>query len=431
MERGKLSNILFILWAGGTALLSYALVYALRKPFTAATFDGMEFLGMDYKTAASIVQIAGYVLSKFIGIKLVSEMKREHRFRFIAASGLLAEVALLGFAMLPAPYNILALFFNGLALGCMWGVIFSFIEGRRVSGILASIMGISIAFSSGFAKSAGLYVMNSWGVSAFWMPAVIGGIALVFLIALAYALNRLPEPTVEDVRCCSARVPMDAHQRRDILIRFAPVLGMLFIANLFITVVRDIKEDFLVNLVDTSQFSAWAISGVDGIVTLLILGLFILISLIRNHEKVLYLLLGMVIVGSAALAGVARFYDELQLSPLAWMFSQSLGLYIVYLSFQTLFFERFVSCFHIRGNVGFFIVTIDFVGYVGTVAVLVFKELFVAELNWIEFYNTMVTVLCVTCCLLFGGALAWLAQQRVRRREALHEVEGSAALSYE
>ena len=32
---------LFILWAGGTALLSYSLVYALRKPFTAAEFhDG-------------------------------------------------------------------------------------------------------------------------------------------------------------------------------------------------------------------------------------------------------------------------------------------------------------------------------------------------------------------------------------------------------
>ena len=33
-----ISNFLFILWAGGTALLSYSLVYALRKPFTAATF---------------------------------------------------------------------------------------------------------------------------------------------------------------------------------------------------------------------------------------------------------------------------------------------------------------------------------------------------------------------------------------------------------
>ena len=41
-----ISNFLFILWAGGTALLSYSLVYALRKPFTAATFDGMDFFGM-------------------------------------------------------------------------------------------------------------------------------------------------------------------------------------------------------------------------------------------------------------------------------------------------------------------------------------------------------------------------------------------------
>ena len=30
-------------WAGGAALLSYSLVYALRKPFTAATFDGLDF----------------------------------------------------------------------------------------------------------------------------------------------------------------------------------------------------------------------------------------------------------------------------------------------------------------------------------------------------------------------------------------------------
>ena len=50
----KISDILFILYAGGAALLSYSLVYALRKPFTAATFDGMELFGMDYKIATSI-----------------------------------------------------------------------------------------------------------------------------------------------------------------------------------------------------------------------------------------------------------------------------------------------------------------------------------------------------------------------------------------
>ena len=40
----KLSDLLFIFYAGGAALLSYSLVYALRKPFTAATFDGMGIL---------------------------------------------------------------------------------------------------------------------------------------------------------------------------------------------------------------------------------------------------------------------------------------------------------------------------------------------------------------------------------------------------
>ena len=82
----KLSDVLFIFWAGGAALLSYSLVYALRKPFTAATFDGLDFFGMDYKTVTSIVQIFGYFLSKLIGIKVISELKKENRLRFIILS---------------------------------------------------------------------------------------------------------------------------------------------------------------------------------------------------------------------------------------------------------------------------------------------------------------------------------------------------------
>ena len=328
MKREKVSDLLFIFWAGGAALLSYALVYALRKPFTAATFDGLDFMGMDYKTATSIIQIAGYVLSKFMGIKWISELRREDRVRFIIASVSVAELSLLAFALLPVPYNVCALFLNGLSLGCMWGVIFSFIEGRRLTGILASIMGISIAFSSGLAKSLGLFLMNDLGVGCFWMPAVIGGFAFVLIILLAFILNALPAPSEEDIRSCTKRVPMDARQRKAIFFRFAPLLLMLFVANLFITIIRDVKEDFLVNIVDTSQFSAWAISGIDGMVTLIILALFILVSMIRDHQRVLYTLLWMVIGGTFLLVGISYYYEQLNLSPLVWMFLQSLGVYM-------------------------------------------------------------------------------------------------------
>ena len=37
-----------------------------------------------------------------------------------------------------------AMFVNGLSLGCTWGVIFSFIEGRKVTDILASLFGVSM-----------------------------------------------------------------------------------------------------------------------------------------------------------------------------------------------------------------------------------------------------------------------------------------------
>ena len=93
----KLSDLLFIFYAGGAALLSYSLVYALRKPFTAATFDGMELFGMDYKVATSIIQIFGYMVSKFIGIKLISELKREGRLKFILVSIGVAELSLVLF----------------------------------------------------------------------------------------------------------------------------------------------------------------------------------------------------------------------------------------------------------------------------------------------------------------------------------------------
>lgn len=176
-----MSDLLFILWAGGAALLAYSLVYALRKPFTAAQFDGLTFFGMDYKVAVSIMQLLGYVLSKFLGIKFISELKPAGRLRFIIGAAALSEVSLVFFGLLPVPWNIVMLFFNGLSLGCMWGVIFSFLEGRRTTDILASMMGMSMAVSSGVSKSLGLFTLEHFGVSEFWMPALVGAVAFPLL----------------------------------------------------------------------------------------------------------------------------------------------------------------------------------------------------------------------------------------------------------
>lgn len=176
------SELILILWAGSAALLSYSLVYALRKPYTAASFEGLSLMGIDYKVAVTTIQILGYVIAKFFGIKIISELKKENRFRFFVGSAVLAEISLLLFGMFDAPFNAFAMFLNGLSLGCMWGIIFSFIEGRKITDILASLLGVSMVFSSGLSKSVGLFVINDLGIDQFWMPAIIGGVALPLLV---------------------------------------------------------------------------------------------------------------------------------------------------------------------------------------------------------------------------------------------------------
>lgn len=417
----EMPDWLFVLWAGGTALLSYSLVYALRKPFTAAEFAGLQVMGMDYKIAVSIIQLLGYVTAKLLGIKYISELKPEGRLKFIIGSACLSEAALLAFGLLPMPYNIVALFFNGLSLGCMWGVIFSFLEGRRTTDILASIMGVSMALSSGVAKSLGLYTLNTLHVSEFWMPALIGAVSLPLLCLTGWMMTRFPAPSAVDIASRSVRVTLNGKQRWELFRRFMPLLVMLFAANLLLTVQRDIKEDFIVCIVDVSTISSWAFAQIDTIATLVMLATFALLASTYDHLRVLCILLILSSAGMGALAMLGANFDTYALPTTIWLFLQSLCLDIAYLSFQTIFFERFIACFKIKGNVGFFIITIDFVGYLGTLALLLFKEYYASHINWAEFYNQMSVYIGSACCVAFIGSLVYMIVKKNAKSKALPE----------
>lgn len=406
---------LFICWAGGLALLSYTLVYALRKPFTAAEFKGLTAWGMDYKILVSMVQLVGYVCSKMLGIRFISELRPSGRLRFIIGSAALSEASLLAFGLLPVPYNVFMLFFNGLSLGCMWGVIFSFLEGRRTTDILAAIMGVSMALSSGLAKSMGLYALHTLHISQFWMPALIGALAFPLLSLLGWLMTRLPAPTADDIRSRTKRVTLDGHQRWQIFKQFMPVLIPLFAANLMLTLQRDIKEDFIVCIIDTSTIPSWLFAKLDGIATLLLLSMFAVLSTVRSHTRVLCILLGLSTIGMALIAWLGAAQPT-HLSTAWWLFMQTFCIDIAYLSFQTQFFERFIACFRIHGNVGFFIITVDFIGYAGTLALLLYKEIGAREMNWRVFYNELSVFIGLACCAAFVCSTIWIVREKLRMK---------------
>ena len=113
----------FTLYASAAAFLTYFFMFAFRKPFAAAQYEGLKFLGaeVDLKTALVISQILGYTLAKYAGIKFCSEMTRARRALALVACILVAEAALVLFGALPDDLKVVAIFINGIPLGMVWG----------------------------------------------------------------------------------------------------------------------------------------------------------------------------------------------------------------------------------------------------------------------------------------------------------------------
>ncbi len=237
-----------LLGAGLAAFCVYFAMYAFRKPIAAATFAHVPGFGaLDYKTALVLAQTVGYACSKAIGIRVVSGHGRDHRQRAILSLIGLSWLALLALALLPARWGPLCLFLNGLPLGMIWGLVVSYLEGRRASELLAAILTASFILSSGTTKSVGRLLLLL-GLPAPWMPAITGLLFTPLLLVGMTILARTPPPDAADIAERGARTPMDAGQRHAWLRQFALPLGMLVAGYMLLTGLRDFRDNFSAEL---------------------------------------------------------------------------------------------------------------------------------------------------------------------------------------
>jgi len=71
-QRPRIRKTTVAIIAASVSFLAYSSVYAYRKPFTVAEFDGLKYWGITYQTLLIISQVIGYMLSKVAGIKFIS-----------------------------------------------------------------------------------------------------------------------------------------------------------------------------------------------------------------------------------------------------------------------------------------------------------------------------------------------------------------------
>ncbi|HEY1448631.1 MAG TPA: DUF5690 family protein [Caulobacteraceae bacterium] len=396
----------FCAFAGLAAFSTYFAMYAYRKAFAAATFDhipGWDF-AVDYKSALVIAQTFGYALSKLIGVRLIAEFGARRRAMAIVGLIAVSWAALVAFAVVPRPWGVAAMFVNGLPLGLIWGLVFSYLEGRRTTEVLGAILCASFILSSGVVKSVAGWLLAGFSVDPFWAPAATGALFFPVLLISVLGLTVIPPPSEADIAERSPRSPMRRKERAAFLGRHWPALIPLVIGYVLLTALRDFRDNFAAEI-----WHAFGFRDIAGLftaselpvaaITLVAIGALVRI---RNNRLALGVLHGLIILG-AALLGVATLAQSLGwIDPLTWMILSGAGLYMAYVPYNAVLFDRMIAFTRAPGNVGFLIYLADASGYVGSVGLLLIRDLSTIHPDWLSFVREtayLTAGVCAVCAL--------------------------------
>lgn len=379
-------------FAAVVCFAAYTCIFAFRKAFNVAPYSGFQLWGLDYKVLLVITQVLGYMLSKFYGIRFISELNRFGRGRLILILVCVSWLAWLIFALLPPPYNFWVLLFNGFPLGMLWGVVFSYVEGRRATDFIGAALAVSFIFASGLAKSTAQYVMNSWGVNEYWMPFVTGLVFFIPLLLFVYLLEKIPPPSVGDIAHRTERVPMRAAERKKFVKIFLPGILLLVLVYVLATILREVRDGFMADMWRESgeAFKANVFAKTETLISLAILAMIATMVVIKNNLRA-FVLSHWIMLAGFLLSGIVTllfFYQKV--SMFNWMTLVGLGLYMTYIPFNSLLFDRLLAAFKYAGNVGFLIYVADAFGYLASVSVLLTKTILKLQVNWLYFYTEIV-----------------------------------------
>ena len=396
--QSKTSKTLSSIYIALLCFLTYACVYAFRKPFTIGLYkQETSFFGVDYKNILVIAQVIGYTISKFYGIKFVSERNKIGRGWTILLLLFLSWLPLLFFPLVNDQWGIVLLFINGLPLGVLWGLIFSFIEGSKDSDFMGATMAVSFIVSSGFVKSVAKWIQIIYQVAEKWLPFYTGMIFLIPVIILVFLLEKVPNPSQEDIIYKTERLPMTKVERSTFFNKFKLGLIAFIIIYILLTFFRDIRDNFAADIWlelgygnDASIFTKTELPIALSVLILVASMIYVKNNKLAFQYSQIIILAGFIICGIATL-----LFTYHLLSGYYWIILVGLGLYMGYIPFNSILFDRMIATFKLKGNVGFFMYLVDSFGYLASVFIIVLKGAMGMAISWTLFYRNGVILLSI------------------------------------
>jgi Family of unknown function (DUF5690) len=394
----KFSEVLTSIYIAIICFLTYACVYAFRKPFTIGLYNQEHaFWGIDYKNILVIAQVLGYTISKFYGIKFVSELNKIGRGWVILILIFLSWLPLFIFPLIHSNWSVVCLFLNGLPLGILWGLIFSFIEGRKATDFMGATMAVSFIVSSGFVKTVAKWLQLNYSLQEKWIPFYTGLVFIIPVIILVLLLEKIPGPTLSDIQLKSKRIPLDAKSRKKFFNMFSFGLIAFIIIYILLTLFRDIRDNFAADIWLELGYGNSAAIFTETEIPIAFIVLIIIASMIYvKNNKLAFQLAQIIILSGFVICGISTclFMNHI-LSGYLWIILVGLGLYLGYIPFNSILFDRMIAAYRLKGNVGYFMYLVDSFGYLASVFIIFIKGSFGLKISWTLFYQFGVLALSI------------------------------------
>eukprot|EP00045_Choanoeca_perplexa_P005507 m.46603 g.46603 ORF g.46603 m.46603 type:complete len:443 (-) comp13159_c0_seq1:8-1336(-) len=334
---------------------------------------------LQLKVWISIASTVGYALSKIPAYSIVSTMPREKRKRWIILLILSMLVLSLGFyAILPHFAQPIGVFLGALPASWVFGIMFTYLEGRRSTEITSGMLNFFIILGGALARAVGSAILDALPSNLHaWMPLITAGIGLPIAIVCVFLLDAVPQPTLADVRERAVRRPMPAAERGAFLKRFWPGLALLSLNYMLMVTFRSFRDYFCANVYKdmlhrdvTSMDYILADWPAGAVACSMMMG----VAAVRDNRKGVQAMHVMMVLGAVILAAITVLFQIHYLSGEVSIICIGIGLYVAWLPSQAILFDRILSASDTPGTSVFLIFATDFLGYVGTLALLIYKS---------------------------------------------------------
>jgi hypothetical protein len=286
----------------------------------------------------------------------------------------------------------------------IFGLVLSYLEGRRQTEALAAVLCTSFIISSGVVKWVGRELINRFHVTESLMPMLTGLLFLPPLLASVWLLQRTPPPDASDRDARRERTSMNRDERRQFFAAYWPGLSLLLLIYIAITIVRTLRDDFGVEIWDSlgaDKDSPSVYARSESIVGICVLAASALAICVKRHLTALRITFALMLVAFVVIGGAALMQRRGMLSPFPFMVACGIGLYVPYVAFHTAVFERFIAAAKRPCNLGFLMYVADSLGYLGYAAFIIPAP----KVDAVLFSGTLLAAAALSMICLLGAAI--------------------------